>query len=299
MAANQIWNIRRLLTWTTQYFENHHIESARLDAELLLAHVLHKQRIFLYTDFDLIVNPEELALFKSYIQKRVKGISTAAIIGEKEFMGLNFHVNEKVLIPRPDTETWLEKVIQYHRSESDISVADLGTGSGAILLSFLYYCKEAKGVGVDISKEALDTARENGESLEMKDRVEWIEGDYIDALPEGVLYDGILTNPPYIPTADIAGLAEEVKHEPMLALDGGEDGLIFYRRLAEKAAAHLKEGGFLAMEFGIHQWEDILALFKETGEFEDFEVITDYGGIERAIYCKKVRKSNDGKSTSQ
>ncbi len=291
MAANQVWNIRRLLTWTTQYFENHHIESPRLDAELLLAHVLKKQRIFLYTDFDLIVNPEELALFKSYIQKRVKGISTAAIIGEKEFMGLTFHVNEDVLIPRPDTETWLEKVMQYHRSEAGLTVADLGTGSGAILLGFLYYCKEAQGVGVDISEKALETAKGNAESLGLADRTEWILGDYVDALPEGTLYDGILTNPPYIPAKEIDTLQVEVRHEPRLALDGGEDGLDFYRRLAEKAADHLKDGGFLAMEFGIHQWEPILALFKETGKFEDFEVIKDYGGIERAIYCKKCREA--------
>lgn len=290
MAANTLWTIQRLLAWTTQYFQNHEIESPRLDAELLLAKVLHKQRIFLYTDFEEIVNPEELALFKSFIQKRVKGISTAAIIGEKEFMGLTFHVNEDVLIPRPDTETWLEKVIQYHRNDGAIEVADLGTGSGAILLSFLYYCKEAKGIGIDISEKALAVAKENGKELAMEERAAWILGDYIDALPEGVLYDGILSNPPYIPRADIAHLQEEVKYEPMLALDGGEDGLVFYRRLAEKAAAHLKEGGFLAVEFGIHQWEEILSLLKETGAFEDFEVIKDYGDIERAIYCRKKKQ---------
>ena len=290
MAANTLWTIQRLLAWTTQYFQNHEIESPRLDAELLLAKVLHKQRIFLYTDFEEIVNPEELALFKSFIQKRVKGISTAAIIGEKEFMGLTFHVNEDVLIPRPDTETWLEKVIQYHRNDGAIEVADLGTGSGAILLSFLYYCKEAKGIGIDISEKALAVAKENGKELLMEERAAWIRGDYIDALPEGVLYDGILSNPPYIPREDIAHLQAEVKHEPMLALDGGEDGLVFYRRLAEKAAAHLKEGGFLAVEFGIHQWEEILSLLKETGEFEDFEVIKDYGDIERAIYCRKKKQ---------
>ena len=290
MAANTLWTIQRLLAWTTQYFQNHEIESPRLDAELLLAKVLHKQRIFLYTDFEEIVNPEELALFKSFIQKRVKGISTAAIIGEKEFMGLTFHVNEDVLIPRPDTETWLEKVIQYHRNDGAIEVADLGTGSGAILLSFLYYCKEAKGIGIDISEKALAVAKENGKELAMEERAAWTLGDYIDALPEGVLYDGILSNPPYIPRADIAHLQKEVKHEPMLALDGGEDGLVFYRRLAEKAAAHLKEGGFLAVEFGIHQWEEILSLLKETGAFEDFEVIKDYGDIERAIYCRKKKQ---------
>lgn len=101
------------------------------------------------------------------------------------------------------------------------------------------------------------------------------------------MFDGILTNPPYIPSADIRGLAEEVRHEPMLALDGGKDGLDFYRKLAETAANHLKNGGFLAAEFGIHQAADVVNLLKETGKFDSFEVITDYGGIERAVYCRK------------
>lgn len=287
MAGSTIWTIKKLLLWTTHYFQEHHLDSPRLDAELLLAHVLHKQRIYLYTDFDLIVEPSELSLYREYIKKRVSGVSTAAIIGEKEFMGLTFKVNEDVLIPRPDTETWLEKVIQYHRNEQDLYVADLGTGSGAILLSFLYYCKEDTGVGVDISEKALEVAEENGKTLKMDDRVTWRRGDYLTALEEGELFDGILTNPPYIPTGDIRGLAEEVRHEPMNALDGGADGLTFYRKLAEGAAEHLKDGGFLAAEFGIHQAADVVNLLKETGKFDSFEVITDYGGIERAVYCRK------------
>lgn len=287
MAGSTIWTIKKLLLWTTHYFQEHHLDSPRLDAELLLAHVLHKQRIYLYTDFDLIVEPSELSLYREYIKKRVSGISTAAIIGEKEFMGLTFKVNEDVLIPRPDTETWLEKVIQYHRNEQGLYVADLGTGSGAILLSFLYYCREDTGVGVDISDKALALAEENGKNLKMDDRVTWRRGDYLTALEEGELFDGILTNPPYIPTGDIRGLAEEVRHEPMNALDGGADGLTFYRKLAEGAAEHLKDGGFLAAEFGIHQAADVVNLLKETGKFDSFEVITDYGGIERAVYCRK------------
>lgn len=287
MAGSTIWTIKKLLLWTTHYFQEHHLDSPRLDAELLLAHVLHKQRIYLYTDFDLIVEPSELSLYREYIKKRVSGISTAAIIGEKEFMGLTFKVNEDVLIPRPDTETWLEKVIQYHRNEQGLYVADLGTGSGAILLSFLYYCKEDTGVGVDISEKALAVAEENGRNLKMDDRVTWRRGDYLTALEKGELFDGILTNPPYIPTGDIRGLAEEVRHEPMNALDGGADGLTFYRKLAEGAAEHLKDGGFLAVEFGIHQAADVVNLLKETGKFDSFEVITDYGGIERAVYCRK------------
>lgn len=287
MAGSTIWTIKKLLLWTTHYFQEHHLDSPRLDAELLLAHVLHKQRIYLYTDFDLIVEPSELSLYREYIKKRVSGVSTAAIIGEKEFMGLTFKVNEDVLIPRPDTETWLEKVIQYHRNEQGLTVADLGTGSGAILLSFLYYCREDTGVGVDISEKALAVAEENGKNLKMDDRVTWRRGDYLTALEEGELFDGILTNPPYIPTGDIRGLAEEVRHEPMNALDGGADGLTFYRKLAEGAAEHLKDGGFLAAEFGIHQAADVVKLLKETGKFDSFEVITDYGGIERAVYCRK------------
>lgn len=287
MAGSTIWTIKKLLLWTTHYFQEHHLDSPRLDAELLLAHVLHKQRIYLYTDFDLIVEPSELSVYREYIKKRVSGVSTAAIIGEKEFMGLTFKVNEDVLIPRPDTETWLEKVIQYHRNEQGLYVADLGTGSGAILLSFLYYCKEDTGVGVDISEKALAVAEENGKTLKMDDRVTWRRGDYLTALEEGELFDGILTNPPYIPTGDIRGLAEEVRHEPMNALDGGADGLTFYRKLAEGAAEHLKDGGFLAAEFGIHQAADVVKLLKETGKFDSFEVITDYGGIERAVYCRK------------
>lgn len=291
MAGSTIWTIKKLLLWTTHYFQEHHLDSPRLDAELLLAHVLHKQRIYLYTDFDLIVEPSELSLYREYIKKRVSGVSTAAIIGEKEFMGLTFKVNEDVLIPRPDTETWLEKVIQYHRNEQGLYVADLGTGSGAILLSFLYYCKEDTGVGVDISEKALAVAEENGNNLKMDDRVTWRRGDYLTALEEGELFDGILTNPPYIPTGDIRGLAEEVRHEPMNALDGGADGLTFYRKLAEGAAEHLKDGGFLAAEFGIHQAADVVKLLKETGKFDSFEVITDYGGIERAVYCRKKAES--------
>lgn len=287
MENNRIWTIKDLIGWTTDYFRKHHIESPRLDAELLLAHVLKKTRIFLYTDFDLIVNPAELAQFREYIKERVGGYSTAAIIGEKDFMGLTFRVNPDVLIPRGDTETWLEKVIQYHQNETNLKVADLGTGSGAILLSFLYYCKESTGIGVDISEKALETARSNGELLGLNGRAEWRKGNFMEALQEEECFDGILSNPPYIPSEDIGGLDEEVKREPHLALDGGEDGLDFYRILALRAASFLKPKGFLALEFGIRQADSVYGLLKDTGDFDSFEIIKDYGGIDRAVYCRK------------
>lgn len=282
-----IWTIRRLISWTTEYFEKHGVEEARLDAELLLARVLEKPRIYLYTEYDQIMNPDELARFKAFIKKRVDGYSVAAIIGEKEFMGISFAVDEHVLIPRPDTEAWLEKIIARYRNLPEISVLDLGTGSGAIAVSFLSFCKEARAVAVDLSEEALSVARANGEKAGVASRVEWRQGDFLTALAEEETFDVILTNPPYIPTADIEGLSPEVRREPRMALDGGADGLDFYRKLSEGAAAHLAPGGLLAAEIGIGEAADVAKLF-EAGGMTEIEIIKDYGGIERAVVGKLV-----------
>lgn len=287
MASTDIWTIQRILQWTTRYFKNHGVEEARLDAELLLAHVLKKTRIYLYTNFDQMLNRDELAAYHTLVERRAKGICVAALTGHKDFMGLDFFVNEHVLIPRPDTEEWLEKIIQRYRAKGNLHVLDLGTGSGAILLSFLTYCAEADGVGVDISPEALAVAKKNAEYMKLENRVEFRQGDFIDAVNEGELFDGIFSNLPYIPSKDIENLSEDVKHEPHMALDGGEDGLVFYRRLAAKAGNHLKSGGFLAMEVGIYQAEIVHKMMEETGEFDSFEIISDLGGIERAVCCRK------------
>ena len=140
---------------------------------------------------------------------------------------------------------------------------------------------------MDISPEALAVAKKNAEYMKLENRVEFRQGDFIDAVNDGELFDGIFSNPPYIPSKDIENLSEDVKHEPHMALDGGEDGLVFYRRLAAKAGNHLKSGGFLAMEVGIHQAEIVHKMMEETGEFDSFEIISDLGGIERAICCRK------------
>ncbi|MDY6084648.1 MAG: peptide chain release factor N(5)-glutamine methyltransferase [Dialister sp.] len=285
--ADTVWTVGALLSWTSTYFEAHGIESPRLDAELLLSHVLKKPRIALYTDFDQIVSLQERAQYREWIQKRVSGRSVAAITGKKEFMGLTFYVNEHVLIPRPDSETWIEKVIQYHRNDGALHIADLGTGSGALLISFLYYNKKANGIGIDISEKALETARQNGETLGISARAEWRLGDYTDALGEGEVFDGILTNPPYIPSADMEGLPKEVKAEPPMALDGGDDGLSFYKRLALAAPKAIRSGGFIAAEVGDGQAGSVKNMLMETDAFEKFEIIQDYGGIERAVYAKR------------
>lgn len=287
MTANSVWTIQRILQWTTQYFKIHHIEEARLDAELLLAHVLKKTRIYLYTNFEQILNKSELSEYHALIEKRVQGLCVAVLTGHKSFMGLDFYVNKNVLIPRPDTEEWVEKVIQRYRTVENFKVLDLGTGSGVIVLSFLTYCIGATAVGIDISADALDVAKKNGVLLSLSERVEWRQGDFLKALKEDELFDGIFSNPPYIPTGEIETLAKEVRHEPYLALDGGIDGLNFYRLLVNGGANHLKPGGFLAFEVGVNQAKIVETMLQKTELFTDFEIIKDLNGIERAIYCRK------------
>lgn len=286
MSGSEIWTIKKLIQWTAGYFRNHGVEEARLDAELLLGYVLGKPRIYLYTNYDQIMNKEELARYRELIRRRAAGYCIAVLIGEKEFMGIPFRVNEHVLVPRPDTEAWLEKVIQRFRNLPDISMLDLGTGSGALAVSFLYYCKEARGVAVDISEKALETAKTNGERAGISDRVEFRRGDFLDALREDEQFDVILSNPPYIPSGDIDGLAEEVRREPRIALDGGPDGLKFYRTLGEKAVRFLRPGGLLAAEVGIGQAETVRTFF-ENGGLTDIEIIPDYGGVDRAVCGKR------------
>ena len=292
MAGRDMWTIQRLLWWTISYFQNHQIEEPRLDAELLLAYVLGKSRIYLYTNYDQIMNLEELARYKTLIKKRVEGCCTAVLIGTKEFMGIPFHVNEHVLVPRPDTEAWVEKIIQDYRSMPDIAMLDLCTGSGAIAVSFLSFCKEARGVATDISGEALAVAEENAKAAGVASRLTLRQGDFLGALEEGETFQVILANPPYIPEKDIEGLSPEVRHEPRIALDGGSDGLDFYRRLAEGILPHLAPGGLLAAEVGIGQAADVEALFAKGG-LTTIYTITDYGGIQRAVCGRKSAAEDD------
>ncbi len=286
--ADDIWTIRRLLTWTTDYFQKHGIEEPRLDAEILLGHVLGKSRIYLYTEVKQIVDRAELSAYKELIQKRVAGFCAAVLVGKREFMGLPFVVNEHVLVPRPDTEAWLETIIERYRNLPNISLLDLGTGSGAIAVSFLAFCKEARAVAVDCSEEALAVARENGTAAGVDKRIEWRCGDFLQAVGSEEIFDVILSNPPYIPSAEIETLAPEVRHEPKTALDGGADGLDFYRILAKDAAAHLKEGGLLAVEVGAGEAPAVAALFAENPALSAAEILCDYGGIERAVCVRKV-----------
>ena len=308
---NEIWTIGRILKWTENFFKEKGIESPRLDAEVLLGHVLEKERIYLYVHFDEPLQPQELAEYREAIKQRIRRVPVAYIIGQREFMGLTFHVTEDTLVPRPDTEILVQAAIERLKKMSGaeearpVRFADIGTGTGAICLSVLHYLTQATADTVDIAEAARKVAEENAEALDVKGRITFYTGDLLAPLSKaqsggagdkasaaeetaGARYDAILSNPPYIPDADIETLAPEVRcKEPRTALAGGADGLDFYRRLVADSPALIKDDGFLAVEVGIHQAQVVAKMATESGAFARTEILKDYGGIERVVVVWK------------
>lgn len=287
MNTDTVWTIGSILKWTEQYFCSKGVESPRLDAEVLLSHILQKERIYLYVHFDEPLEAPELERFREMIKKRIQRIPVAYIIGEREFMGLCFHVSPAVLIPRPDTEILVEAAIERLKKTGGQRFADIGTGSGAIALSVVHYLPESAACAVDLSAEALAVARENADQLGLSERVEFFCGDLYQPVKTR-RFDAILSNPPYIPKADIAGLEPEVREfEPFSALDGGADGLDFYRRLVKEGEELLLPGGFMAFEVGIYQAQEVAALANASQSLGHAEILQDYSGIDRVVILWK------------
>lgn len=281
------WTIGSILKWTGQYLGEKGVDSPRLDAEVLLSHVLGKDRLYLYVNFDQPLQPRELGIFREAVKQRALRVPVAYITGHKEFMGLDFEVNEHVLVPRPDTEILVETALERLKDIEQPEITDIGTGSGAIIVSVLKKHPQAVGTAVDISDKALEVARGNAQKHQVADRLEFLLGDLLTPLA-GRLFDAILSNPPYIPADDIAGLEPEVRREPLLALDGGTDGLNCYRHLLNDGAALLKPGGFMLLELGIGQAALLPGLALQTGALKVEQIVKDYAGIERVAVMVKA-----------
>lgn len=287
----EIWTIDKILKWTVGFFKERGIEDARLDAEVLLAHVLDCDRMHLYVHFDQPLQAEELAAYRECIKRRVAREPVAYIVGYREFMGLRFRVTHDTLIPRPDTEILVQTAVDElkayaaaHEGEP-LRFADIGTGTGAIALSVLSFVADSTAATVDISPAARAVAEENAAALELADRIDFYTGDLLAPIA-GEQFTAILSNPPYIPDSDIAGLEPEVRGaEPLTALAGGADGLDFYRRLCADAPAMLTAGGFMAFEVGIHQAEAVAGLARANSLIDatSVKIIKDYAGIERVV----------------
>lgn len=282
---SEIWTIGAILKWTGQYFGEKGVDTPRLDAEVLLCHILGKDRLYLYTHFDQPLNPGELSAYRGFVKRRVMRQPVAYITGTKEFMGLDFTVNEAVLVPRPDTEILVEAAIERLKKADQPVVADIGTGSGAIIVSVLHGLPLASGFAVDISEPALAVAGENAARHGVSGRLTLLAGDFLSPLPNRQ-FDALLSNPPYIPAADIAALAPEVRLEPRLALDGGADGLNYYRRMMAEGPGYLKSGGFIAVEAGIGQAQAIAELACQQG-LTNIDIIKDLSGIQRVVVAAR------------
>lgn len=255
------------------------ITDAELDARLLLEFICHTDRNALYAHGDQEIEDEKMQDFLQLIEKRAVHIPLQHLTGEHNFMGLDFLVNEHVLIPRQDTEILVEEIMRD--LHDGIRILDMCTGSGCILLSLLHYSNDCSGVGVDVSEDALAVARQNADRLAEKQAV-FIQSDLFEKV-EGS-FDLIVSNPPYIRSQEIAGLMPEVReHEPHLALDGKDDGLHFYREIIKGAMPHLKRGGQLFFEIGYDQGEAVQALLAANG-YTEIVVVKDYAGLDRVVY---------------
>ncbi|MBI1921246.1 MAG: peptide chain release factor N(5)-glutamine methyltransferase [Geobacter sp.] len=279
MSPNQeIWTVLKVLDWTKGYLAGKEVENARLEAEWMLCEVLGLDRVGLYLNFDRPLNDHELSAYRGMVVRRARREPLQHILGTQEFHGLDFEVTPAVLIPRHDTEVLVEEALK--RCPAAKRILDIGTGSGCIAVALAKLLPEADVTGIDQSVEALEVAGRNAERNGAA--VRFLEGSLF-APVEGERFDLIVSNPPYIPTADLADLQPEVRDfEPSAALDGGADGLDFYRLIIPAAPRHLTPGGWLMVEVGIDQAERVREIYKQAG-FTEIFTVRDLAGIERVV----------------
>lgn len=257
-------------------------ESAALDARVLLGHVTGLSREHLMVEDARVLGKLDQDRFDALVERRLTREPVAYLVGQKEFFGLTFDVNPETLVPRPDTETLVEAALKYCNAlDHAPRILDLGTGSGAILLALLHTCSEATGVGVDRSNGALDVARRNAKAFGLEARAQFVQGNWADGI-EGT-FDLIVTNPPYIPSEDIACLMPDVVNfEPVGALDGGLDGLGPLRLIVQDAGRLLVPGGFFCCEIGQGQASEAQKILRGNG-FTDVDCVPDLNGIARCV----------------
>lgn len=259
--------------------KSNNITEPKLKARLLLQYVLEKPRQYLLVyDNEKVTEKQEKAYF-TYINKLKKGTPLQHITHQQEFMKMNFYVDNNVLIPRPDTENLVEEVIEIAKKTNAKKILDICTGSGAIAISLAKYLEKSEIIAVDISGKALKVAKHNAKKNEVENQITFVESDLFEKLPKEK-YDIIVSNPPYIKKEVIKTLDKEVKQEPEIALDGGEDGLDFYRKIIKEGYDYLKFKGYLCLEIGYDQKDEVIDLVNKEEKYE-------------GVYCKKDLYDND------
>tara|TARA_Y100000590_G_C15526534_1_gene941476 strand:+ start:162 stop:1004 length:843 start_codon:yes stop_codon:yes gene_type:complete len=279
-------NLENKLKEASTLLKSHNILSHRLDAEILISHIMGIKRELLYSKSSVKLPKNKLKKFNYAISRRIKNEPIAYITGVKEFWNHNFIVNNSALLPRPETELLLYKLIDFFKSKKNIKILDIGTGSGCILLSLLKEIEHSKGIGIDISAKAINLAKINSKRLDLTDRVIFKVFN-IDKFLLGK-YDLVVSNPPYIPKREIKNLSKDItNYEPLLALNGGIDGLDLITKVIYRSNILLKKNGLLAIEIGLNQYKKVSFLLKQY-KFRELSKEYDYKDNVRCIISTKM-----------
>jgi len=280
-----------ILNQAVEELRSKEIDRPRTNAELLLGVVLDVKKVDLYLNPDRTLTSQQVKKFKQFVRERISGKPLQYVIGTTEFFGLEFDVNESVLIPRPETETLVETVVEHLKNTSQPKIIDLGTGSGAIAIALAKNLENCFVFASDISSDALKVANENAKRHEVEDQIEFVCGDLFEPLKnknlEGTI-DCVVSNPPYVSMEEFDNLPKEVKnYEPIVALKTDEEGMSFHRKIVGNSLDFLKQNGILALEVGLGQATKVAGLIRSQKEFENTEIKEDLGGIERIVIARR------------
>jgi len=282
-------NIENAINEAVEILKKNSIASAILEARILISFVtkLSKEDI-IFKAPQINLSQEQKEKYFDLIHKRIRRIPLTHLTNNREFFGNNFYVNENVLDPRPDSETLVEMTIKKYQNSSFLSLCEIGCGSGCLIISLLKHFKDWNGLAIDISKKALEIAQINAENNEVFGRIEFLESNLFKDLKDNQIFDIIISNPPYIPTANIENLQDEVRlYEPRIALDGGLDGLDFYRQIANQSKKFLKSNGNIFLEIGYNQHREVIDIF-EKFNFKFIDSAKDLSGIIRVLEFEKI-----------
>lgn len=288
VAPNDSWTVKRVLDWTIQHLSNHGCDSPRLDSEILLAHARGCQRIELYTRYEDVLSDGERTTMRDLVQRRANSEPVAYLVGRREFFGLDMRVTPDVLIPRPDTEMLVIEVLDVAKKFAAPRILDLGSGSGCIAIAIAVNNRTSNLMASDISTAALSVARQNADDHDVAGHIEFIHSDLFTEIEGQAKFDMIVSNPPYVTQSELAGLQPDVRlHEPVLALDGGQDGLDVIRRIVADAASYLTDGGTLLLEIDSSQAQAVTEIIRSTQSYSEVSLRNDLAGRARVIRTRK------------
>ena len=287
-TKTEAWTIKRLLDWTTEFFQKYESESPRLEAEILLAEALECERIQLYTRFNEVPTEPALGNYRAWVKRRAAGEPVAYLVGHREFYSLRFRVDSHVLIPRPETEHAVVETIECAKQfEGPVRICDVGTGSGCIAITLTKHIDGCNVTATDLSPEALKVALENAEIHQVAERIAFCESDLFESVPEGQ-FEIIVSNPPYIGTDEVDTVAEDVQRfEPESALYAGSDGLEVIRRLVAASPARLVSGGYLIFEASPIIMDRCVEIVNGTVDLDYVKTVKDLAGHARILLAKR------------